>query len=36
MSRRLNDEEMLTPRGGKWYPTSVKNLLARLDSIDAA
>jgi DNA invertase Pin-like site-specific DNA recombinase len=27
----LNNRRMRTPRGGKWHPTSVKNLLARLD-----
>ena len=26
----LNDRRMLTPRGGKWHPTSVRNLLARI------
>lgn len=26
----LNDADILTPRGGKWHPTSVKNLLARI------
>lgn len=26
----LNERRMLTPRGGKWHPTSVKNLLARI------
>jgi DNA invertase Pin-like site-specific DNA recombinase len=27
----LNERGMVTPRGGRWYPTSVRNLLARLD-----
>ena len=26
----LNDRRMLTPRGGRWHPTSVKNLLVRI------
>lgn len=32
LSRRLNQEGMRTPRGGQWYPASVRNLLARLDA----
>lgn len=28
----LNERQMRTPRGGKWYPSSVRNLLARLDA----
>lgn len=32
ISRQLNDEGMRTPRGRRWYPTSVRNLLARLNS----
>lgn len=27
----LNERQMRTPRGGKWHPSSVRNLLARLD-----
>ena len=27
----LNERGMVTPRGGKWHPSSVRNLLARLD-----
>jgi DNA invertase Pin-like site-specific DNA recombinase len=27
----LNNAKIETPRGGQWYPTSVKNLLERLD-----
>lgn len=27
----LNERRMLTPRGGKWHPTSVKNLLVRIE-----
>lgn len=30
ISKELNERGMQTPRGGKWYPTSVKNLLARI------
>lgn len=30
LSRKLNDEGMVTPRGGKWHASSVRNLLARL------
>jgi len=29
----LNERRMRTPRGGAWYPTSVKNLLARLEAL---
>lgn len=28
----LNERHIRTPRGGGWHPTSVKNLLARLDA----
>ena len=28
----LNERDMRTPRGGQWYKTSVRNLLARLDA----
>ena len=28
----LNDEGILTPRGGQWYASSVRNLVARLDA----
>ena len=31
----LNQRRMLTPRGGKWHPTSVKNLLARIGMVGA-
>ena len=27
---RLNADEILTPRGGRWHPTSVARLLERL------
>lgn len=30
MARELNERGILTPRGGRWYPSSVSNLLARL------
>lgn len=30
MAKELNEMQMRTPRGGKWYPSSVRNLLARL------
>lgn len=32
LSRCLNDEGMRTPRGGRWHPASVRNLLARLSA----
>lgn len=30
IAKELNERGIVTPRGGKWYPSSVKNLLARL------
>jgi DNA invertase Pin-like site-specific DNA recombinase len=30
MSEYLNERKVQTPRGGKWYPSSVKNMLTRL------
>lgn len=30
LASALNERRMRTPRGGKWHPTSVKNLLERL------
>lgn len=30
MAEALNDRGMLTPRGGRWHKSSVRNLLARL------
>ena len=30
----LNQRGMITPRGGRWHKSSVRNLLARLDGID--
>ncbi|HEX7820507.1 MAG TPA: recombinase family protein [Sphingobium sp.] len=32
LSAQLNDGGFATPRGGKWYPASVRNLLARLET----
>ena len=31
----LNDKRMVTPRGGKWHASSVKNLLRRLNALAA-
>ena len=31
LAKALNERGMVTPRGGKWHPSSVRNLLARLD-----
>jgi DNA invertase Pin-like site-specific DNA recombinase len=31
LASALNERQMRTPRGGKWHPSSVRNLLARLD-----
>jgi DNA invertase Pin-like site-specific DNA recombinase len=33
MAAALNERGMLTPRGGRWHKSSVRNLLARLDPI---
>jgi len=30
IAEALNERHMLTPRGGKWHKTSVKNLITRL------
>jgi DNA invertase Pin-like site-specific DNA recombinase len=30
IAEELNSREMMTPRGGRWYPSSVSNLLRRL------
>lgn len=35
LAAALNDMRMETPRGGKWHPSSVRNLLARLDAAGA-
>lgn len=32
IAEQLNARGIKTPRGGKWYATSVKNLLARIDA----
>lgn len=32
IAKALNEGTVLTPRGGKWYPSSVRNLLARLEA----
>lgn len=31
LAKALKERGMVTPRGGKWHPSSVRNLLARLD-----
>lgn len=31
IANELNDREMITPRGGRWHPSSVANLLRRLE-----
>jgi DNA invertase Pin-like site-specific DNA recombinase len=36
MAATLNERGMLTPRGGRWHKSSVKNLLARLYSMSAS
>jgi DNA invertase Pin-like site-specific DNA recombinase len=33
IAKALNDSHVQTPRGGKWHPSSVKNLLARIDGV---
>ena len=30
IAKQLNDREMMTPRGGRWHPSSVSNLLRRI------
>ena len=32
IARELNERGIVTPRGAKWHPSSVKNLLARLEA----
>jgi hypothetical protein len=32
IANELNGREMMTPRGGRWYPSSVANLLRRLEA----
>jgi hypothetical protein len=36
MADALNDRAILTPRGGRWHPTSVARLLGRLSSREQA
>ena len=36
IAQQLNERGMLTPRGGLWYKSSVKNLLNRLENIPSA
>jgi DNA invertase Pin-like site-specific DNA recombinase len=31
LAKALNERQMKAPRGGKWHPSSVRNLLARLE-----
>lgn len=31
IAREMNERGIVTPRGGKWHPSSVRNLLARID-----
>jgi hypothetical protein len=31
LAAALNDEGILTPRGGRWHASSVRNLMARLE-----
>ena len=33
LAKALNERQMRTPRGGQWHPSSVRNLLARLDEV---
>lgn len=35
MASALNETNILTPRGGKWHASSVRNLMARLEPQDA-
>jgi DNA invertase Pin-like site-specific DNA recombinase len=36
IAKALNDGHVQTPRGGRWHPASVRNLLARIDSLSGA
>lgn len=36
LAEALNDRGMETPRGGKWYKSSVRNLLTRLEGLQAS
>ena len=31
IAEALNERDMVTPRGGRWHKSSVRNLMARLD-----
>jgi DNA invertase Pin-like site-specific DNA recombinase len=33
LAKALNERQMETPRGGRWHPSSVRNLLSRLESV---
>jgi DNA invertase Pin-like site-specific DNA recombinase len=33
LAKALNDSHVQTPRGGRWHPASVRNLLARIDGL---
>lgn len=33
LAKALNERGMVTPRGRKWHPSSVRNLIARLDAL---
>jgi len=35
LAKALNNDSITTPRGGKWHPSSVSNLLARLEALGA-
>ena len=32
LAHALNEMQMRTPRGGSWHPSSVRNLLTRLEA----
>jgi len=34
IAKRLNEMQVCTRRGGKWYDSSVKNLIVRMDRIE--
>jgi DNA invertase Pin-like site-specific DNA recombinase len=35
IAHKLNEQGMLTPRGRRWYKTTVKNLIARIETLPA-
>ena len=35
LAKALNGGHVQTPRGGRWHPSSVRNLLARIDAVQA-